>query len=691
MNIRSFRPALLAAIFLLIATLPGVAAADDDPSYGVGLARTTYLVGDTVFNSPDSQDWAALSPNFTLREGDHLWAGDNSKMEVGFAGGNYAWLNYDSELDMTKLESTDKGYTLQTGLPSGEASFMVRRPRVGVVFQVDAPNASVRAYGEARFRVSVLSDGSSQVGVGDGSVEVESDKGITDLKPGEMAEVASDGEVNITSLPAQDDWDRWVDSRAHIYARPGRSARYLPANMDSYAYEFDQGGRWVDAPDYGNVWVPTVALGWSPYSNGRWCWVGGDYVWLPYDPWYAPFHYGRWTWSVSIGWFWAPPTTTVAYWSPGYVSWVSGPSYVGWVPLAPGEVYYGYGYYGPHSVNVYKTKVVNVTNVYVNSRVNNGVVIVNKNNFVQGNVTRVAIKNVRDPKQNPFLDPRRANARLIAAPPVKEIKPTRALMLPKPHVRPAPKALPPARVQKLVPVVTKRPVAVKKDFSVFRPNAAPKRLNKEALRQRGPAPQAAPAKQFRGKEARPGAAPQKAPGKVFKGGRPAPPEKRVQPGRPAPETRQKAVPQERSRGRNLEAPGRARPAPPRGTERPAPPARERGIAPAPRETGRPAPPPKHEPKALPRGGGNKGPGRARPAPPIERQAPPVGGRPQQRAPEVAPKTRPAPPGRERSFIAPSQRPAQEARPVAPPAAKKEGKAKGEGKKKKEQEKKDEGR
>lgn len=567
MNIRSFRPLIMAAIFVLTAALPCVAAADDQPTYGVGLARTTYLVGDTVFNSPDSKDWDALSPNFTLREGDHLWAGDNSKMEVGFAGGNYAWLNYDSELDVTRLEQTDKGYTLQAGLPSGEASFMVARPRVGVVFQVDAPNASVRAYGEARFRVSVASDGSSQVGVSDGSVEVESDKGITDIKPGEMAEVAADGDVNITSLPAQDGWDRWVDSRAHIYARPGRSARYLPADMEQYSHEFDQGGRWVDAPDYGNVWVPTVAPGWSPYSNGRWCWIGGNYVWLPYDPWYAPFHYGRWTWSVSIGWFWAPPVT-VGYWSPGYVSWVWGPNYVGWVPLAPREVYYGYGYYGPHSVNMYRTKEVNVTNVYVNSRVNNGVVMVNRNHFIQGRVTRIVVK---DPNRNPFLHPGRAGARVIAAPPIKEIRPTRAMVLPKPHVKPAPKALPPARVQKFVPMVTKRPVAVKKDFSVFRPNAAQKRLNKEVLKQRRPAPQAAPAKQFRGK----GAAPQAAPGREIKGGRPAPPGKKVRPGRPErplPGAREKAVQPPKAfrnegqppaaRGRNFRQPGRAKPGAP---------------------------------------------------------------------------------------------------------------------------------
>ena len=47
-----------------------------------------------------------------------------------------------------------------------------------------------------------------------------------------------------------------------------------------------------------------------------------------------------------------PPAVGAVYWGPGYVGWVVTPSYVAWVPLAPGEIYYGYGYYGPGSVNI---------------------------------------------------------------------------------------------------------------------------------------------------------------------------------------------------------------------------------------------------------------------------------------------------------------------------------------------------
>ena len=123
------------------------------------------------------------------------------------------------------------------------------------------------------------------------------------------------------------------------------STRYLPRELDTYASDFDDNGRWVNAPGYGYVWTPTVSVsvGWSPYSNGRWCWVGGDYVWIGYEPWgWAPYHYGRWSYVASIGWFWVPPARGAAYWGPGYVGWVSTPTYVAWVPLAPGEIITSY-------------------------------------------------------------------------------------------------------------------------------------------------------------------------------------------------------------------------------------------------------------------------------------------------------------------------------------------------------------
>ena len=142
----------------------------------------------------------------------------------------------------------------------------------------------------------------------------------------------------------------------------------------------------MHVPDYGYVWTPTVVVGasWSPYRDGRWIWRGGDYVWVGSEPWgWAPYHYGRWSFGVNIGWFWVPPVAREVYWSPGYVGWVRTADYVAWVPLAPGEIYYGRGNYGRHSVNITNVNInqVNITNVYRNVNVNNGVTIVNRNTF----------------------------------------------------------------------------------------------------------------------------------------------------------------------------------------------------------------------------------------------------------------------------------------------------------------------
>ena len=157
-------------------------------------------------------------------------------------------------------------------------------------------------------------------------------------------------------------------------------------------------------PDYGYVWTPTVVVGarWSPFRDGRWIWMGGDYVWVAYEPWgWAPYHYGRWSFIINIGWFWVPPIAREVYWSPGYVGWVRTADYVAWVPLAPGEIYYGRGYYGQHSVNITNVNInqVSITNVYKNVYVNNGVTVVNRNTFNTHSPTVVNVnKNIIEQK-----------------------------------------------------------------------------------------------------------------------------------------------------------------------------------------------------------------------------------------------------------------------------------------------------
>jgi len=77
------------------------------------------------------------------------------------------------------------------------------------------------------------------------------------------------------------------------------------------------------------------------------------------------------------------------------VGWVRTRDHVAWVPLAPREVYYGYGNYGPNSVDIRKRNVreINITKItYKNVQVNNSVTVINNNTFVTGRREAVNVK-----------------------------------------------------------------------------------------------------------------------------------------------------------------------------------------------------------------------------------------------------------------------------------------------------------
>jgi hypothetical protein len=447
----------------------GIQPGAEGGAAGLGQGFVTAISGESLLMSVDDEDWSALSTNLSLRIGDRLWAQDGAKIEVRFPLGATAWVNYQSELDITRIERGGRGDTIQLGLVSGEAAFDVQRfTRAGSVLQVDTPGVSIRATRAARFRVNTLPDGTAQIGVISGSIVLETPDGLTDVSAGRMAEVQPDRSVVMDLLPPDDEWDTWVRSRAQIYDRPAASVRYLPADLSSYAHEFDTAGRWTTVGAYGSVWVPAVAQGWSPYSNGRWVWQVNDYVWLPFDPWYAPFHFGRWNWAATIGWFWIAPRGG-AYWSPGYVGWSVSNDEVSWVPLGHSEVYYGYGNYGPASVNVTNRTTIAITNVYINSRVNNGIVVVKRDNFLRG---RIAHERIASPR-NQFQKNDAGDSVLIGRPPLKEIKPIRDTRVARPDVEVRRLALPPARLANDAKTIKARVPAPTKERSAFKPGVKP--------------------------------------------------------------------------------------------------------------------------------------------------------------------------------------------------------------------------
>jgi len=154
------------------------------------------------------------------------------------------------------------------------------------------------------------------------------------------------------------------------------------------------------------------------------------------------------------------------YWGPGFVGWVSTPTYVAWVPLAPGEIYYGYGYYGPHSVNIVNIDIHRreIKTVYRHAHVTNAVTVIHRDTFITGRHTEVGVRD------NPFLRERISIGR-------PDIKPERSTLLP--IIKDVPRSKqPPSMIRDIQPreLKEKRPLGRDRRSSVMRPDSPPKTM-----------------------------------------------------------------------------------------------------------------------------------------------------------------------------------------------------------------------
>ena len=393
---QKFRFWPVAGAVLSMASLLAPARAQDPDDARRGVARISLINGEVSVKRGDSGDWVAGVINAPLMTDDHIATGPNSRAEIEFDSSNVLRMGANAELRLADLEYT----RYQMDLAHGMVTFrMLRTTDINV--ELDTPSVSVRPSRQGSYRVLVNDAGETEVTARGGDVEVFTPKGSQWVRSGQTMMArgsASDPEFQIVAAGPVDDWDRWCDSRDHNILQ-ANSNRYVPNGVYG-AEDLDNYGNWVNVPDYGNVWQPTVAPDWSPYSAGRWVW--GDWygwTWVSYDPWgWAPYHYGRWFHPPGYGWCWYPGVIGVHhYWSPALVGWFGfgsgvgvgfGFGNIGWVPLAPYEVFHpwwGRGYYGRpfNQANVNITNV-NVTNVYRNARVTGGVNAVGVNDFQAG-------------------------------------------------------------------------------------------------------------------------------------------------------------------------------------------------------------------------------------------------------------------------------------------------------------------
>ncbi len=373
----------------------------DEP--GRPVARLGVLSGDASVRRGDTGDWVAASLNAPLMQGDSLSVSPGGAAEFQLDFSSFARVAGDSEVRIAEFENG----RVQLQLAKGLVTYRVLRQTNGVA-EISTPLAAVRPNGIASVRVEVAPDGSTRVTVRHGEVEVNTQRGAEHVREGNMMLIkgtADDPEFQLLSAPAHDPWDTWSDQR-DAYLQRAQSPQYVSQEI-SGAEDLDNYGRWNYDPAYGNVWTPTVPATWAPYREGRWVWE--DYygwTWIDASPWgWAPFHYGSWYQRPGFGWCWFPGRRYDHYWyRPALVSFFGfggrggvgigigfGFGNIGWVPLAPYERYhpwYGRGWNGGRTVVVNNINVVhntNITNIYRNARVPNGVTAVSGADFQRGN------------------------------------------------------------------------------------------------------------------------------------------------------------------------------------------------------------------------------------------------------------------------------------------------------------------
>ena len=370
--------------------------------------RLSFVNGEVSFWRPGADDWAPAQLNTPLAPGDALYAGDAATLELQIGARAFVRAGAGTQVELDNQEPD----FLQFKVPSGHASVDLRTAKAGQTIEIDTPNAAFTIEGSGYYRVDITDDTTTFITRRGGHALATPAGGEAEsIAPSEEVVVqgADKPTLETYAAPELDAWDRWnYDRTDHLI--DAVSARYVPQGVYGVD-ELDHHGSWRVTPDYGPVWIPQVAPGWAPYSNGRWVWDPYyGWTWLDDAPWgWAPCHYGRWV-HVSGFWGWAPgPLIAAPVYSPALVAFFGGPHFgvsigigapaVGWVALGWGEpvvpwwgrpgfvgVPWWGGWGGPHVVNnvvVERTTVVNVNNitVYQNMRQRNAVVAVREDRF----------------------------------------------------------------------------------------------------------------------------------------------------------------------------------------------------------------------------------------------------------------------------------------------------------------------
>jgi hypothetical protein len=350
-----------------------------------GVARISIVQGDVNVKRGDNGELTAAAINTPLLARDHLETSPGSRAEIELDSATMIRLAPNTDIGIPDL--TNGRYQAQLGI--GTIILRVLRES-NVQVEVDTPSVALRPVSAGDYRISVFDNGTSQITVRSGRLEMSGPNGSQNVEAGHSLLVrgdAADPEFQESYELARDQFDDWSATRDNELLS-SQSYRYVSQDV-SGAQDLDAYGNWVPS-QYGDVWQPqTPSADWSPYSTGQWAYE--DYygwTWIDNAPWgWAPYHYGRWFWNGGHGWCWWPGLRGSShFWSPalvGFFGWGGVGVGLGWVALAPFEAFhpwwgrygrggYGYGGYG---------RGVELGRTYRNASVRGGAMIAGYNGF----------------------------------------------------------------------------------------------------------------------------------------------------------------------------------------------------------------------------------------------------------------------------------------------------------------------
>jgi hypothetical protein len=347
--------------FLVWVFLPGFFAVPSSAQTDIppGVARISLIQGDVSVQRGDTGDWTAAALNQPLIGGDRISTGDGSQAELQLDHSNILRLGNNAQAKIATVQRTQIQVQVGQGL-AYYTLFKDSEAKAKAEVEIDTPNAAVRpTSSEGVYRIEVHGF-ETQVIVRAGAADISTPQGSTHVEVGQAATIrgTTDEAGSVLGIASsRDGWDSWNNDRDGEIRNAqswNYTNRYYVGSEDLDAY-----GHWINVQEYGRVWSPTVAAGWSPYRAGRW--VSEPYwgwTWVSREPWgWTPYHYGRWfLYGKSWVWWPGPVDRDGNYdgnyrpeWAPAYVSFFglgrrrgvsAGFGSVGWLPIGPGDSFY---------------------------------------------------------------------------------------------------------------------------------------------------------------------------------------------------------------------------------------------------------------------------------------------------------------------------------------------------------------